>query len=304
MTKINVDKTGLEKPDSRREYTKKRSQLKIIMFRFKKNKLAVLGLCILSLLVLCAIFANVIADYDTMAIMQNIMNKLKPPSADHWLGTDQYGRDIFARIVHGARISLSMGIGTVLTSLVIGSIIGALAGYYGGKVDNIIMRVMDVFLAIPHMLMAVTIVGALGGGLINLLIALSISSIPRFSRIIRSSILTLRDMDYIEAAKACGTKDSRIILRHVLPNAIGPIIVNATLSLSNVILSIAGMSFIGLGIDKPMPEWGSMLSEGKAIMRYNPNMVIFPGIAIALAVLALNLVGDGLRDALDPKLKN
>jgi len=159
MTTKNVDKTGVEKPDSR-EYTKKRSQLKMIMFRFRKNKLAVLGLCILCILALCAIFADVIADYDTMAIKQNIMNKLQPPSADHWLGTDQYGRDVFARIVHGARISLSMGIGTVFASLAIGSIFGALAGYYGGKVDNIIMRIMDVFLAIPNMLMAVTIVGA------------------------------------------------------------------------------------------------------------------------------------------------
>jgi len=302
MTTKNVDKTGVGKPDSR-DYTKKRSQLKLIMYRFSKNRLAVLGLCILCVLALCAIFADVIADYQTMAIKQNIMNKLQPPSAEHWLGTDQYGRDIFARIIHGARISLTMGIGTVLTSLTIGSIFGALAGYYGGKVDNIIMRIMDVFLAIPNMLMAVTIVGALGGGLVNLLIAMSISSIPRFSRVIRSSILSVRDMDYIEAARACGTKDSRIIYKHVLPNAIGPIIVNATLSLANTILSISGMSFIGLGIEKPMPEWGSMLSEGRAQMRYHPNLVIFPGIAIALAVLGLNLVGDGLRVALHPKLK-
>ena len=232
------------------------------------------------------------------------MEKLQPPSKEHWFGTDHYGRDVFARIVHGARISLSMGIGTVFVSLAVGSLFGALAGYYGGKVDNIIMRVMDVFLAIPNILMAVTIVGALGGGLVNLLIALSISSVPKFTRIIRSSILTVRDMDYIEAAKACGTKDRRIILKHVIPNAIGPIIVNATLSLANVILSISGMSFIGLGIEKPMPEWGSMLAEAKAQMRYYPSLVIIPGICIALAVFGLNLVGDGLRDALDPKLKN
>jgi peptide/nickel transport system permease protein len=298
-----TEKNRVEKlPDT--DYTKKRSQLKMIMFRYSKNKLAVLGLIILIILSLCAIFADVIADYDTMAIEQHIMEKLQPPSKEHWFGTDHYGRDVFARIVHGARISLSMGIGTVFVSLAVGSLFGALAGYYGGKVDNIIMRVMDVFLAIPNILMAVTIVGALGGGLVNLLIALSISSVPKFTRIIRSSILTVRDMDYIEAAKACGTKDRRIILKHVIPNAIGPIIVNATLSLANVILSISGMSFIGLGIEKPMPEWGSMLAEAKAQMRYYPSLVIIPGICIALAVFGLNLVGDGLRDALDPKLKN
>lgn len=301
MATKNVDKnTGERLPD----YTKKRSQLKMILFRYKKNKLAVVGLCILLVLILLAVFADFIADYDTRAIEQHIMEKLQKPSAEHWLGTDQYGRDVFARIVHGARISLSMGICTVFVSLAVGSLFGAIAGYYGGKVDNIIMRIMDVFLAIPNMLMAVCIVGALGGGLVNLLIAMSISSVPKFTRIIRSSILTVRDMEYIEAAQACGTKARRIILKHILPNAIGPIIVNATLSLANVILSISGMSFIGLGIEKPMPEWGSMLAEGKAQMRYYPNLVIFPGIAIALAVLGLNLVGDGLRDALDPKLKN
>ena len=303
MAMKRTEKNRVEKlPDT--DYTKKRSQLKMIMFRYSKNKLAVLGLIILIILSLCAIFADVIADYDTMAIEQHIMEKLQPPSKEHWFGTDHYGRDVFARIVHGARISLSMGIGTVFVSLAVGSLFGALAGYYGGKVDNIILRVMDVFLAIPNILMAVTIVGALGGGLVNLLIALSISSVPKFTRIIRSSILTVRDMDYIEAAKACGTKDRRIILKHVIPNAIGPIIVNATLSLANVILSISGMSFIGLGIEKPMPEWGSMLAEAKAQMRYYPSLVIIPGICIALAVFGLNLVGDGLRDALDPKLKN
>lgn len=301
---MTIKTVGKNRAERLPDYTKKRSQLKMILFRYKKNKLAVLGLIILCILILCAIFADVIADYDTMAIEQHIMDKLQPPSAEHWLGTDHYGRDVFARIIHGARISLSMGICTVFVSLAVGSLFGAIAGYYGGKVDNIIMRIMDVFLAIPNMLMAVCIVGALGGGLVNLLIAMSISSVPKFTRIIRSSILTVRDMEYIEAAKACGTKDRRIILKHILPNAIGPIIVNATLSLANVILSISGMSFIGLGIEKPMPEWGSMLAEGKAQMRYFPNLVIFPGIAIALAVLGLNLVGDGLRDALDPKLKN
>lgn len=290
--------------DTELNQEKKRSQIKMIWYRFKKNKLAVVGLSILLCLTFVAIFAEVIADYETKAIEQNISIQFQTPNAEHWFGTDQYGRDVFARVVHGARISLSMGFLSLAVSIFFGSLFGAMAGYYGGKIDNIIMRVMDVFLAIPSTLMATTIVAALGGGLVNLLLAMSISSIPRFTRIIRSAILTVRGSDYIEAAKACGTPDSRIILRHVLPNAIGPIIVQATLNLANTIIAISGMSFIGLGIEAPMPEWGSMLAEAKSQLRYYPYLAIFPGLAIALAVFGLNLVGDGLRDALDPRLKN
>ncbi len=283
---------------------KSRSQWKLVWFRFKKNKMALVGLGIIVLLALVAIFANVIADYDTLAVKQNMSIRMTPPCKEHIFGTDHYGRDMFARIVHGARISLTMGFITLGISLTVGSVLGSIAGFYGGRIDNIIMRVCDVFLAIPSTLFALTIVAALGGGLVNLLIAMSISRIPNMARVVRSSILNVQGSDYIEAARACGTKDSRIIMKHIIPNAIGPIIVQATLGLGNTIVAIAGMSFIGLGVEAPQPEWGAMLSEGKQYLRSQPYLCMIPGIAIVFAVLGFNLVGDGLRDALDPKLKN
>jgi len=183
-------------------------------------------------------------------------------------------------------------------------VIGSTAGFYGGRIDNVIMRFMDVLLAIPQTLMAISVVAALGPGIRNLLIAMIVSSIPRFSRIVRSSILSISGQEFVEAAKACGTSDFRIVARHIIPNAIGPIVVQATLNMAATIIAIAGLSFIGLGIEPPNPEWGSMLSEGKAQMRYYPHLVVIPGIAIVLAVMGLNLIGDGLRDSLDPRLKN
>lgn len=283
---------------------KRRSQLRLIWFRFKKNKMALVGLAIIVILALVAIFADVIADYDTLAIKQDMSIRMTPPNAEHIFGTDHYGRDMFARIVHGARISLSMGFITLGISLTVGSLLGSVAGFYGGTIDNLIMRICDIFLAIPSTLFALTIVAALGGGLVNLLIAMSISRIPSTARVVRSSILNVQGSDYIEAARACGTPDSRIILKHIIPNAIGPIIVSATLGLGNTIVAIAGMSFIGLGVEAPAPEWGAMLSEGKQYLRSDPYLCMIPGLAIVFAVLGFNLVGDGLRDALDPKLKN
>jgi peptide/nickel transport system permease protein len=283
---------------------KKRSQFKSIFFRFKKNKLAMFGLVILLLMVMIAIFADFIADYEADAISQNMKIRLQTPNRNHIFGTDHYGRDLFARVVFGTRISLFVGVASITVSLAIGVVIGSVAGYYGGRIDNIIMRLMDVLLAIPQTLMAISIVAALGPGIINLLIAMSLSSIPRFSRIVRSSILSISGQEFIEAAKACGTSDTRIIAKHIIPNAIGPIIVQATLNMASTIIAIAGLSFIGLGIQPPTPEWGSMLSEGKAQMRYYPHLVIIPGIAIVFAVMGLNLIGDGLRDSLDPRLRN
>lgn len=283
---------------------KKRSQLKSIWVRYKKNKLAMFGLALFMAMVLIAVFADFIVDYDVDAITQNIKNKLRSPYSEHIFGTDQYGRDLFARIVFGARISLFVGLVTVALSLTAGSIIGAVAGYYGGKIDNILMRIMDIFLSIPSIIMAIAIVAALGQGLTNLLIALSISKIPQFARIVRSSILSIKGQEFIEAAKACGTKDRRIIVKHIIPNAIGPIIVQATLNMATTILAIAGLSFVGLGIQPPTPEWGSMLADARSQMRYYPYLVVIPGIAIVMSVLSLNLIGDGLRDALDPRLKN
>lgn len=283
---------------------KKTSQLRMIFRRFMKNRLAVFGLCLFIVLAVSSLSAGLFLDYDKTCLTHHMAERLQSPNANHWFGTDRYGRDVFARILFGGRISLFVGAATILISLSLGSVIGATAGYYGGKVDNILMRIMDVFLAIPSILMAISIVAALGNGMGNLMVALSVSSVPRFARIVRSSILTVKGQDFVEAAKAYGCKNSKIIFRHILPNAIGPIIVQASLSMASTILMISSLSFVGLGLPSSIPEWGAMLSDAKEYMRYNPYLIIFPGIAIILAVMAFNLIGDGLRDALDPKLRN
>lgn len=289
---------------SEKAAVKRNSPAYEIWKRFKKNKAAMLGLAIFSVMVILAVFADVICDYDTQVIAQNVANRLKPPSAVHWFGTDAYGRDIFARVVHGARISIVIGLAATVGSVCISGILGSIAGYYGGRVDNVIMRVLDTFLAIPGELLAMAIVASLGPSMTNLLIAVTIARIPPFTRVIRSSILTVIDQDYIEAAIASGARDSYIIVKHILPNAMGPIIIQATMGVGRMILTAAGMSFIGMGVQPPLPEWGSMLAEGRDFMRYSPYITLFPGLAIILTSLALNLLGDGLRDALDPKLKN
>ena len=283
---------------------KRNSPAREIWRRFKKNKAAMLGLGIFSVMVLLAGFADVICDYDTQVIAQDVANRLKAPSPDHWFGTDAYGRDIFARVVHGARISIIIGLAATVGSVCISGILGSIAGYYGGRIDNAIMRVLDTFLAIPGELLAMAIVASLGPSMTNLLIAVTIARIPPFTRVIRSSILTVIDQDYIESAIASGARDSYIIVKHILPNAMGPIIIQATMGVGRMILTAAGMSFIGMGVQPPLPEWGSMLAEGRDFMRYSPYITLFPGLAIILTSLALNLLGDGLRDALDPKLKN
>ena len=283
---------------------KRNSPAREIWRRFKKNKAAMLGLGIFSVMVLLAVFADVICDYDTQVIAQDVANRLKAPSPDHWFGTDAYGRDIFARVVHGARISIIIGLAATVGSVCISGILGSIAGYYGGRIDNAIMRVLDTFLAIPGELLAMAIVASLGPSMTNLLIAVTIARIPPFTRVIRSSILTVIDQDYIESAIASGARDSYIIVKHILPNARGPIIIQATMGVGRMILTAAGMSFIGMGVQPPLPEWGSMLAEGRDFMRYSPYITLFPGLAIILTSLALNLLGDGLRDALDPKLKN
>ena len=283
---------------------KRNSPAREIWRRFKKNKAAMLGLGIFSVMVLLAVFADVICDYDTQVIAQDVANRLKAPSPDHWFGTDAYGRDIFARVVHGARISIIIGLAATVGSVCISGILGSIAGYYGGRIDNAIMRVLDTFLAIPGELLAMAIVASLGPSMTNLLIAVTIARIPPFTRVIRSSSLTVIDQDYIESAIASGARDSYIIVKHILPNAMGPIIIQATMGVGRMILTAAGMSFIGMGVQPPLPEWGSMLAEGRDFMRYSPYITLFPGLAIILTSLALNLLGDGLRDALDPKLKN
>lgn len=283
---------------------KRRGRFSVVLRRLRRNKLAMLGLFILLALILLAFCADLIADYDTVVTGMNMAERLQKPSAAHWFGTDGYGRDVFARILHGSRISLSLSIIAMGCAVVIGSLIGAVAGYYGGRVDDILMRFMDIMLAIPPMLMSISIVAALGQSMVNLLIALSLAYIPVFARVIRSSILSVKGQEFVEAAKACGTGDARIIMRHVVPNAIGPIIVQATLAMGSTILIISSLSFMGMGIQSPQPEWGTMLFEGREFIRTSPYLIIFPGLAIALSVLSLNLLGDGLRDALDPRLKN
>ena len=281
---------------------KKRSQLLEIWRRLKKSKVAMVGLVMLIFLILLAIFADVLVDYD-LVIKQSLPDKLQGSSSAHWLGTDAFGRDILARIIHGSRISLSIGFVSIAVSLIIGGAIGSIAGYYGGKIDMIIMRFIDILMAIPSMLMCICVVTVLGPGMANLLIAITISYVATFCVIVRSSILTIKNSDFIEAARATGVGTLRIIVCHMVPNAMGPIMVQATMSIGSVILSAAGLSFVGLGVMPPTPEWGAILTEGKEFIRTAPHIVLFPGIAIMMAVMSLNFLGDGLRDALDPRLK-
>lgn len=281
----------------------KGSQIKAIWKRFCKNKLAVIGLIVFLIILMTAIFAGVFVPYEA-ALEQNISIRNQTPSAEHWFGTDNYGRDIFYRIIHGAKYSLLTGIGAVAVGIVIGGVLGALAGYKGGWFDTIIMRTTDTLLCIPFMLLVMALVAALGTSLTNVLIALMLAMLPTYARVIRSAVLTVVGADYIEAAKSCGAKSWRIIFKHVIPNAIGPIIVQATMTVGTMIIWAASISFLGMGIQPPTPEWGAMLSEGKNFITTTPHLVLFPGLAIAITAFSLNLMGDGLRDALDPRLKD
>ena len=294
--KHHTDKTPSVRPVSGR------SVWGMVWFRFRKNKLAMAGLFLLLLMMLAILAAPLYVPYEQV-VKQNIVDKFTPPCAEYWFGTDQFGRDLFARIVYGGRISLFMGLAVVAISFVAGCALGGAAGYFGGKVDSVIMRIVDMFMAIPAMLLSMAVVAALGTGVDKLLVALSISQIPRFTRVVRSSIMTLRNQEFVEAAKCCGTSSARIILKHILPNGMGPVIVSATLTLGQVILSIASLGFLGIGVSSPTPEWGTILSENKVHIRYYPYLGLIPGICIALAVMAVNFIGDGLRDALDPKQK-
>lgn len=282
---------------------KKKTPLQEIVYRFMQNRMAVVGLIIFTIILLCAIFADQIASYEGAALQMNIAERLQGPSARHWLGTDEAGRDIFARIIHGARNSLWIGFVATAFSLLVGGALGAIAGFFGKWVDELIMRVMDVMLCLPDMLLAIAIVAAFGGSVVNMILAIGISRIPRFARIVRSSVLTVRDMEYVEAARAIGARNGTIILRHILLNCMGPIIVQITLIFASSILAISSLSFLGLGIKPPAPEWGNMLAAGRNNMRDYGYLVLAPGLAIFLSIFSLNLLGDGLRDALDPRLK-
>lgn len=282
---------------------KKRTQFHEIWYRFTRNRMGVLGLIIILIIVLAALLAPLFLDYNQAAIGMSVKERLQTPSTAHWLGTDAMGRDMFARLVFGARTSLMIGFVSCTFALLIGGMLGAIAGFAGGWFDELVMRVMDVMLCLPEMLLAIAIVAAMGTSVVNMILAIGISRVPRFARIVRSAVLTVRDMEYVEAARAIGAPTFIIINKHILMNCLAPIIVQATIIFASAILAISSLSFLGLGIQAPAPEWGNMLSEGRQYMRLYPHMVLTPGLAIFASIFGLNLLGDGLRDALDPRMK-
>lgn len=281
---------------------KKKSQFAIIAKRFAKNKMAVLGFVIVSILVFIAVFADFLMPYGYA--QQDVLAFLKAPCKEHLLGTDNLGRDILSRLIYGARLSLQLGIFSVILAALLGGILGSIAGYYGGRVDNLIMRFLDIYQSIPGLVMCVAMASALGSGIDKSILAIGITTMAGYARMIRSSILTIKENEYIEAARAIKGSDFHIIVKHILPNAISPMIVQMTMGIGGAILLGSMLGFVGLGVPAPAPEWGTMLADGRGYMRDYGYMVIFPGIAIILTVLAFNLMGDGLRDALDPKLKD
>lgn len=281
---------------------KKNSELARVLRQLMKNRMAVIGLIIVIIEFVLAFLAPWIIPYDYTKM--DMTACFATPSLQHFFGCDDMGRDIFSRILYGGRYSISMGLLATMLAAVCGMAIGAIAGYFGGWVDNLIMRVLDIVQAIPSMLLMIVIAAVLGPGYINTIIAMGFGSIPGYARMLRAQMLKERTNEYIEAATSINCSTFRIIFHHLLPNCLSPIIVQATMGVGQTITLCAGLSFIGLGIQPPTPEWGAMLSAARTFMRSSPHLVIFPGLAIAVTVLALNLMGDGLRDALDPKLKN
>ena len=280
---------------------RRNSQTKDTFRRFIKNKAAVAGLIIIGLLILGAIFVGVLSPYDYDK--QNLVARFEMPSLSHPLGTDEFGRDLLTRILYGARISLFVGILSVSVGCLIGGTLGALAAYYGGRVDNSIMRFLDIWHSIPDLLLAISLASAMGPGIENAIIAIGLTTIPSYARVVRASVMTVKNTEYIEAARCLGASVPRIILRHIIPNALAPIIVQASLGVAGAIITTASLSFIGLGVQPPTPEWGSMLSKGRQYIRNYWHLVTFPGVFIMTTVISLNLLGDGLRDVLDPRLK-
>jgi len=268
--------------------------------RFRRNKLAMVGLGFLILLVLAAVFAPLITFY---SITERSNSFRQGPSVDHWFGTDQIGRDVYTRVVYGARVSLKIGILATVLLLVIGVILGAIAGFFRGWSDTLITRIIDVFLAIPYIVLAVAIASVFGRSENSVILVLGLTGWLALARIVRASFLSLRQLEYVEAAEALGFSRTRVMFRHILPNALQPIIVYGTISVGSVILAEAALSFLGVGPQDPTPAWGLMVSQGKGLLSNAPHLLFFPGIAIFLTVLAFVFIGDGLRDALDPKLK-
>lgn len=280
---------------------KKQSEFVRVLKQMSKNKLAMFGLIILLAELVLVLLAPVIAPYeysymDAMAMQQG-------PSAAHWFGTDELGRDIFSRVLYGGRYSITMGLFAVLISQTMGIALGAVAGYFGGQVDNVMMRALDIVQSLPAMLLSIVLSAVLGPGYMNTILALSVNGMPGAARMLRAQMMKVRDCEYIEAAQSINCSKFRIIVNHMIPNSFSPNIVQATMGVAHMITMAASLSFISLGVQPPTPEWGAMLSGSRQFIRQCPHMVIFPGLAIAITILALNLMGDGLRDALDPKLK-
>lgn len=272
-----------------------------VLYSLLKNKAAAFGLAYIFVLIILAIFADFIAPYDP--VEQRIVNKLSPPSSAHILGCDELGRDVFSRLIYGARISLIVGVSVVALSATLGSLLGSISGYYGGKVDMFIMRIVDIFIAFPGLVLAIGIMAALGQSILNVIIALVLVNWPAFARVVRGEALKLSQLEFVQAAKVIGASNVRIIFSHILPNAMAPILVLATLNIGWAILAEASLSFLGLGVNPPEPSWGSMVATARFYLLSAQHVILFPGIAIFLTVMAFNLVGDGLRDALDPQLQ-
>ncbi len=299
--KYATTQVALENEDEGFSPVKKIGLVKETWKGLKKNRLALFGLFLIVLITFLTVFANFIAPYGIDD--QDLLGRFQFPSGQHLFGTDNLGRDIFSRVLYGGRVSLSIGLFSAIFSMAIGIVLGSFAGFYGGRLDNVIMRIIDVMMAIPSMLLAISIVAALGPGINNVIIAVGIGMIPGYARIVRASILSVKEQDYVEAARSIGADDSRIIIRHILPNCLAPIIVNMTMSVARSILEAASLSFIGLGVQPPSPEWGAMLSAARPYIRDYWHVITFPGLAIMAIIFGLNLFGDGLRDALDPRLK-
>jgi len=280
---------------------KKQTQGAVTWARLKKDKMAMIGLVVFGLLVIMAIAAPLLMTHDYSA--QDLYNMFAKPSKEHWFGADNMGRDIYSRILYGAKYSLSIGVISIGCSSVIGVCLGALCGYYGGKFDLFFMRFLDIFASIPPTLLNIAIVASLGAGLRSCIIALTVGRITGFARMTRAQMMNVKGFEYVEAATAINASEGRIIFKHMLPNALSPVLVSATMGMASAVLAAAGLSFIGLGVQPPLPEWGAMLSEGRNYIRDYPHLVVFPGIFIMISVLSLNMFGDGLRDAMDPRLK-
>ena len=298
MSNAKVTATAPVKVKGRKKDTEFRRAFR----QLRKNKVAMVGMIIIAVEIILAVLAPAIAPYDPNAI--DLRNTFQAPSAQHWFGTDDVGRDLFSRVLCGASYSLSVGVLSMLFSVTLGLIVGSVAGYFGGQIDNIIMRVLDVIQALPGMLLLIVLSAMLGAGYVNTIIAMAVSGIAGNARMIRAQMLKERENEYIEACHSINCSGPRIVISHLLPNCMSPIIVSATMGIGGLITMGASMSFIGLGVQPPTPEWGALLSGARQFIRQAPHMILFPGIAIAITVLAMNLLGDGLRDALDPKLKH